>query len=439
MAYFTSTLARPQSGPNAAPMPLGMQMLPRSKLGMPTWTRRRRTSAAALLIVGLACRPQRAGKSKRADGGEGVCSFDRLVVLMDGDGQGPREFRAAWKALSSIGREVHPFVFAASAYLQRKDWQAFLEESDAEGVAVPPNTSDGLQALQRTVMAKAAMRWAKDPAISCVALMPSERVGRPASPEDANMDVDFVQLAHLLVSGPRARVLAVLLEGQAFRCPESVGLAEEFRSAHAEVFWVEVRWFGFRTPRMRAVLPPKPGADGRVEPIEEDEERGPLPDITSLVGHLFRHGFMETPRDALAPAVARFWHRNLQSSDLTVWPAQYPLHQLNDVLSQKTGGSWHTLCQETAFVLPVSGKGRATKGNSGAMCPCRSRLWAVCLICAVLGSGWMMSTRCVFEVAVLFLAIAALLLLWTLACRPTLCISALYLAICFAILIRALD
>ena len=34
-----------------------------------------------------------------------------------------------------------------------------------------------------------------------VALMPSERVGRPASPEDANMDVDFVQLAHLLVSG----------------------------------------------------------------------------------------------------------------------------------------------------------------------------------------------------------------------------------------------
>lgn len=48
----------------------------------------------------------------------------------------------------------------------------------------------------------------------------------------------------------------------------------------------------------------------------------------------------------------------------------------------------------------------------------------------------MMSTRCVFEVAVLFLAIAALLLLWTLACRPTLCISALYLAICFAILIR---
>ena len=31
--------------------------------------------------------------------------------------------------------------------------------------------------------------------------MPSERVGRPASPDDANMDVDFVQLAHLLVTG----------------------------------------------------------------------------------------------------------------------------------------------------------------------------------------------------------------------------------------------
>ncbi|CAE7331907.1 ASB2 [Symbiodinium microadriaticum] len=40
-------------------------------------------------------------------------------------------------------------------------------------------------------------------------------------------------------SGPRARVLAVLLEGPAFRCPESVGLAEEFRAAHAEVFWVQ--------------------------------------------------------------------------------------------------------------------------------------------------------------------------------------------------------
>ncbi|CAE7552747.1 Itch [Symbiodinium microadriaticum] len=126
-----------------------------------------RTSTAAILIAGLVCRPQRVGRSKRADGGEGICSFDRLVVLMDGDGQGPREFRAAWKALSSIGREVHPFVFAAAAHLQRKDWQAFLEESAAEGVAVPSNTSDGLQALQRTVMAKVAMRWAKDPAISC--------------------------------------------------------------------------------------------------------------------------------------------------------------------------------------------------------------------------------------------------------------------------------
>ncbi|CAE7673465.1 ASB2, partial [Symbiodinium necroappetens] len=108
-------------------MPLGMQMLPRSSLGMLPWRLRRRTSTAAILIAGLVCRPQRVGRSKRADGGEGICSFDRLVVLMDGDGQGPREFRAAWKALSSIGREVHPFVFAAAAHLQRKDWQAFLE------------------------------------------------------------------------------------------------------------------------------------------------------------------------------------------------------------------------------------------------------------------------------------------------------------------------
>ena len=41
-----------------------------------------------------------------------VCS-QPMAVLMDGDGQGAREFRAAWKALADRGTLVYTGVFAA--------------------------------------------------------------------------------------------------------------------------------------------------------------------------------------------------------------------------------------------------------------------------------------------------------------------------------------
>lgn len=68
--------------------------------------------------------------------------------------------------------------------------------------------------------------------------MPSERLLRPENELDVNLDVDFVALAARLRSSG-AEVVAVLLEGPAFRCPESVGLSKEFQRLGAEVFWVQ--------------------------------------------------------------------------------------------------------------------------------------------------------------------------------------------------------
>eukprot|EP00913_Durusdinium_trenchii_P014740 g13827.t2 len=295
------------------------------------------------------------------------CAARKTAVLMDGDGQGVREFRAAWKALAERLELVYLGVFAAEERLRRPDWQQFLRESGAEPVAVPPGPrrpTGTRSAPFGTAMGSAAVRWTlgrdgrdqldvratreKGRGVSkstYVALMPSERAGRPESPHDANMDVDFVELVQWLL-GTDAEVLAVLLEGPAFRCPESVGLSKQFARLGAEVFWVEVKWFGFRSPLMRAVLePPQPasaGVGGFVESIPEEmwsrwsgnEQRGPLPDITALVARLLELGFMTTPRDAIAPAIARFWFQNPTHppSALTVWPAQYPLHQLKDRL-----------------------------------------------------------------------------------------------------------
>ncbi|CAJ1360274.1 unnamed protein product [Effrenium voratum] len=296
----------------------------------------------SLALAGLALGAAGAARTRCRAGAR-----DAVAVLMDGDGQGPREFRAAWKALSSCGRVVYTGVFAARGQLRRPEWRKFCEESGAEGVAVEPEA----QELPSTALARAALSWAEH---AVVALMPSEREGRPASSWDANLDVDFVALAELLTARG-AQVWAVLLEGPAFRCPESVGLAAQFRRRGVEVFWVEVAWFGFRTPRMRAVLDAT-GAAGCVEPILQ--ERGPLPDITHLIAHLLEHGFMETPRDAIAPAIARFWAQNV-ASRLTVWPAQYPLHQLNDILG--SGSTWKLRSAEMAFVMPLGSKGRSTK------------------------------------------------------------------------------
>ncbi|CAK9005614.1 unnamed protein product [Durusdinium trenchii] len=299
------------------------------------------------------------------------CAARKTAVLMDGDGQGVREFRAAWKALAERLELVYLGVFAAEERLRRPDWQQFLRESGAEPVAVPPGPrrpTGTRSAPFGTAMGSAAVRWSKS---TYVALMPSERAGRPESPHDANMDVDFVELVQWLL-GTDAEVLAVLLEGPAFRCPESVGLSKQFARLGAEVFWVEVKWFGFRSPLMRAVLePPQPasaGVGGFVESIPEEEQRGPLPDITALVARLLELGFMTTPRDAIAPAIARFWFQNPTHppSALTVWPAQYPLHQLKDRLRCDA----ETVAErpspspsrgEMAFVMPVGSKGKATK------------------------------------------------------------------------------
>ena len=123
--------------------------------------------------------------------------------------------------------------------------------------------------------------------LGTVALMPSERLLRPENELDVNLDVDFVALAARLRSSG-AEVVAVLLEGPAFRCPESVGLSKEFQRLGAEVFWVQapfqmlvkcfsnaseglsfkVKWFRFRTPLMRAVM--HYGHRGKVEPIVKE-------------------------------------------------------------------------------------------------------------------------------------------------------------------------
>ncbi|CAE8585423.1 unnamed protein product, partial [Polarella glacialis] len=175
-----------------------------------------------------------------------------------------------------------------------------------------------------------------------------------------NVDVDFVQLAKQLRSVGQ-EVMAVLLEGPAFRCPESVALSKAFEEIGVDVFWVGVEWFEFRRPLMKAVLNPELGECGFVEVIAESDVRGPLKDITGLVGFLMRHGFMSSPRDAIAPAIARFWHLNGDMKPLTVWPAQYPLHALDALLTRQTAQTtWQPEQEELAFVLPVGSKGKAT-------------------------------------------------------------------------------
>eukprot|EP00434_Breviolum_minutum_P000940 symbB.v1.2.000827.t1/scaffold49.1/size384103/11 len=180
------------------------------------------------------------------------------ALLMDGDGQGAREFRAAWKAVShhqhlatlAVKSEgsgqvawelliytVYIGVFAAEEQLRRPDWQKFFQESDAEAVPVVPHGIGAhrrLGALPETAMARVAVRcalrhWR-------VALMPSERVGRPESDVEVNMDVDFVELVKHLRQQGAEEILTVLLEGPAFRCPESVALAADFEREGAAVF-----------------------------------------------------------------------------------------------------------------------------------------------------------------------------------------------------------
>ncbi|CAE8581481.1 unnamed protein product, partial [Polarella glacialis] len=92
-----------------------------------------------------------------------------------------------------------------------------------------------------------------------VALMPSEKDNRPRRADaGVNVDVDFVQLAKQLRSVGQ-EVIAVLLEGPAFRCPESVALSKAFEEIGVDVFWVGVEWFEFRRPLMKAVLNPELG------------------------------------------------------------------------------------------------------------------------------------------------------------------------------------
>eukprot|EP00435_Cladocopium_sp_Y103_P024237 s269_g5.t3 len=325
------------------------------------WAPRRTAAKGSAMLFLLAARARRRHRVTPRRSTTSA-SGRPTALLMDGDGQGAREFRAAWTAVSQHQKLVYTGVFAAEEQLKRSDWQKFFRETGAEAVPVPPHGGASFAQKQRfaetvghTAMAQTAVRFFQEGLQ--VALLPSEREGRPWNGRDVNMDVDFVALVKFLRSKGAEELLMVLLEGPAFRCPESVALSKDFVRYGAEVFWVEVKWFGFRTPLMRAVL--QHGSAGRVEHIPKDEERGPLADITSLVQHLLDLGFMTSSRDAIAPAIARCWAQNFPGSPLTVWPAQYPLHQLRDALAGCASWTFDSL--EMAFVMPVGSKGRATK------------------------------------------------------------------------------
>eukprot|EP00435_Cladocopium_sp_Y103_P021422 s269_g5.t1 len=321
------------------------------------WAPRRTAAKGSAMLFLLAARARRRHRVTPRRSTTSA-SGRPTALLMDGDGQGAREFRAAWTAVSQHQKLVYTGVFAAEEQLKRSDWQKFFRETGAEAVPVPPHGGASFAQKQRfaetvghTAMAQTAVRFFQEGLQ--VALLPSEREGRPWNGRDVNMDVDFVALVKFLRSKGAEELLMVLLEGPAFRCPESVALSKDFVRYGAEVFWVEVKWFGFRTPLMRAVL--QHGSAGRVEHIPKDEERGPLADIT----HLLDLGFMTSSRDAIAPAIARCWAQNFPGSPLTVWPAQYPLHQLRDALAGCASWTFDSL--EMAFVMPVGSKGRATK------------------------------------------------------------------------------
>lgn len=85
----------------------------------------------------------------------------RPALLMDGDGQGPREFRAAWEALRHRFGALYTAVFAAEERLRRPEWRNFVSEPrDRCQVSQWPRSGAEAVAVQKPrAMADAALQW----------------------------------------------------------------------------------------------------------------------------------------------------------------------------------------------------------------------------------------------------------------------------------------
>ncbi|CAE7359322.1 unnamed protein product [Symbiodinium natans] len=259
----------------------------------------------------------------------------RIDFLVDADTHSILDIKSAISILQQEGGAVETKVFAEPARDENKMWRQFFRESDISFRPVPRGKGTRGEANDSAIV-REVKRLSKKTPRRCIALM--------------TQDTGFSEtIRGALAQGNEVLVVTPIAATTQIR---------EMESAGARV--VTTQLAADTSPKVRAVLHEDgSGTTHFAEPFVYSSYDNPEVVFTAM--HFMQDLGYREDKGYLVQSIAKFWFTN-GLGPLTVFPGQCANKAVCDVASKHGTPAWTRYTKPLAFFLPVSSRGKSSKG-----------------------------------------------------------------------------